>query len=135
VSEDANERATAILLIAHGSREAGANQDLFDLASRLAGGGEPRVIEPAFLELAEPDLATSAARCVVRGARRVLIVPYFLSLGVHLVRDLAAAREELASRHGGVEFILGAPLGPHPLLDELVRLRIEELSALPPHRA
>lgn len=124
-----SEGLTAIVLIAHGSRQEGANRDLLELADRLSRGTGPKkdVIEPAFLELAEPDLATAAARCVARGARRVLIVPYFLSLGVHLVRDLAAAREELAFRHGGVDFILGAPLGPHPLLDELVRLRIDEL--------
>jgi sirohydrochlorin ferrochelatase len=55
------------------------------------------------------------------------MIPYFLSAGIHLTRDLAAARDELAQRHPGVEFRLGAPLGPHPLLDQLVATRIREL--------
>jgi sirohydrochlorin ferrochelatase len=55
------------------------------------------------------------------------MVPYFLSAGVHLRRDLTSARDELSRRHPGVEFRLGAPLGPHLLLDELVNARIREL--------
>lgn len=118
---------TAVLLIAHGSRNAAANQDLFDLAARLAEEGAHPIIEASFLELAEPDILEGGRRCVEQGARRVLMAPYFLSMGVHLVRDLADAREELARTHPNVAFELGRPLGPDPLLDELVRSRIREL--------
>ena len=52
------------------------------------------------------------------------MVPYFLSAGVHLVRDLTAARDAPDARHPGVEFLLGPPLGPHPLLEQLVAERI-----------
>ena len=68
------------------------------------------------------------------GGDRVLMVPYFLSAGVHLLRDLTAARDELARRHPGVEFRLGPPLGPHPLLDELVAERIASSTAGEPRR-
>ncbi len=64
---------------------------------------------------------------MARGANRVLMIPYFLSAGVHLLRDLTAARDSLSRLHPGVEFQLGPPLGPHPLLDELVVARIGEL--------
>ncbi len=118
---------TAVLLIAHGSRELSANDDLLELARRLAASGPYPVVEACFLELTEPDIPAGGARCVARGATRVLIVPYFLSAGVHLRRDLTAARDELSRRHPHVEFRLGAPLGPHPLLDQLVETRIGEL--------
>jgi sirohydrochlorin ferrochelatase len=117
----------AILLIAHGSREAAANDDLLALAGRLAASGTYPIVEACFLELTEPDIPSGAERCVARGATRVLLVPYFLSAGVHLRRDLTAARAELCRRYPNVEFRLGAPLGPHRLLDELVGTRIKEL--------
>ncbi|MEO6807581.1 MAG: CbiX/SirB N-terminal domain-containing protein [Isosphaeraceae bacterium] len=121
---------TAILLIAHGSRHAPANDDLRDLARRIAEGGEGQgdapIVEASFLELAEPDIATGADHCIALGASRVVMVPYFLSAGVHLRRDLTAARDELAGRHPGVEFRLGLPLGPDPLLDLLIRERIRQ---------
>ena len=117
---------TAILLIAHGSRHAPANDDLRQLAARLAAGGASPIVEASFLELAEPDILTGGDRCVARGARRVLLIPYFLAAGVHLRRDLTAARDELARRHPGVEFRLAPPLGPDPLLDRLVLERIRQ---------
>ena len=118
---------TAVLLIAHGSREPSANDDLHALADRLADTGEHPIVVACFLELAEPDIPTGGERCVAQGATRVLMVPYFLSAGVHLRRDLTAAREELEAQHPDVAFLLGPPLGPHPLLDSLVVARIMEL--------
>src|SRR4051812_23014218 len=118
---------TAVLLIAHGSRHQPANDDLHEMAARFAAEGRYPIVEPCFLELAEPDIATGGSRCVARGAERVLMIPYFLSAGGHPLRDLTAARDELSRRHPGVEFRLGPPLGPHPLLDELVAARIGEL--------
>jgi sirohydrochlorin ferrochelatase len=115
---------TALLLIAHGSREPEANEDLAHVASSLRQRGH--VVIEAFLELAEPDIDAGAGRCVALGARSVVLVPYFLSAGVHVRRDLARARDRLAARYPGVEFRLAQPLGPHPLLTEVVAQRAEE---------
>jgi sirohydrochlorin ferrochelatase len=120
---------TAVLLIAHGSRHAPANDDLHRLAAQLAGRGEYSIVEPCFLELAEPDIRAGGDRCVARGATRVLMVPYLLAAGVHLLRDLAAARDDLWRHHPGVEFRLGPALGPHPLLEQLVSERIRQVDA------
>jgi sirohydrochlorin ferrochelatase len=128
---------TAILLIAHGSRHPSANDDLHELAVRLASAGDYPIVEACFLELAEPDIPAGGERCISRGATLVLMIPYFLSAGVHLRRDLTAARDELSRRHPNVAFRLGSPLGPHPLLDSLVASRIQELKQVespPPHR-
>lgn len=129
--QPAGDGRTAILLIAHGSREESANRDLRELAGRLSGSGRDSrsIVVASFLELAEPDIAAGGEQCVASGAERVLMVPYFLSAGVHLRRDLTAARDELATRHPEVPFYLGPPLGPHRLLDELVAARIGELEA------
>src|SRR5262249_988623 len=117
---------TGILLIAHGSRERGANEDLVALATRMAAQGTYSIGEASFFELAEPDIIAGGERCVAQGASRVLMIPYFLSAGVHLLRDLTAARDELSRKHPDVKFHLAPPLGPHSLLDELVTTRIRE---------
>ncbi|MDR3637897.1 MAG: CbiX/SirB N-terminal domain-containing protein [Isosphaeraceae bacterium] len=120
---------TAVLLIAHGSRHAPANDDLHELAARLSARGAYSIVEPSFLELAEPDIIAGGDRCVVRGATRVLMIPYFLSAGVHLRRDLTAARDALGERHPTVTFVLGPALGPDPWLDRLVVERIQQTAA------
>src|SRR5262245_10367722 len=113
----------ALLLIAHGSREESANDDLRHVVAELRRQGTFAVVEEAFLELAEPDIDTSAARCVEQGAAWVVLLPYFLSAGVHVRRDLAAARRRLSERYPQVEFRLAEPLGRHPLLIEVVTAR------------
>ncbi len=118
---------TAVLLIAHGSRHAPANDDLRRLAADLAAVGDYSVVEPAFLELAGPDIPSGGSRCVERGAGRILMIPYFLSAGVHLLRDLTAARDALQARFPAVDFLLGPPLGPHPILLRLVSDRARAL--------
>jgi sirohydrochlorin ferrochelatase len=117
---------TALLLIAHGSREEEANADLYQLAAALRGRGRYGFVEAAFLELAEPTVPQGAARCIAQGARRVILLPYFLSAGVHVRRDLAALRAQLAGEHPGVEFRLAEPLGPHPLLPQIVAERARQ---------
>jgi sirohydrochlorin ferrochelatase len=114
-----------LLLIAHGSRQAEANADLWHVAEGLRGRGWP-IVEASFLELAEPDIDEGGRLCVEQRAERVVLVPYFLSAGVHVLRDLASARDRLAARFAAVDFRLAQPLGRHPLLLDVVEERARE---------
>jgi sirohydrochlorin ferrochelatase len=114
---------TALLLIAHGSRRAEANAELDYLAAELRARGEYLVVQPSYLELADPEIVPGGEMCVAVGAGRVVMLPYFLSPGRHVVEDLTAARDELARRHPAVEFVLAEPLGRHPLMLQVVTER------------
>src|SRR5581483_5204493 len=94
---------TALLLIAHGSRHPEANADLQRIAEELRDRGYA-IVAPSYLELAAPDIMTAGCQCVEEGAERVILVPYFLSAGVHVKRDLSAARDTLADRFPHLEF-------------------------------
>lgn len=119
----------ALLLIAHGSRQEEANADLDHLAAELRRDGRFVAVIASFLELAEPTIDDGAARCIAEGAERVVLLPYFLSAGIHVRRDLMAARDRLAERFPHVGFRLAEPLGRHPLLVRIVTERAgEELS-------
>jgi sirohydrochlorin ferrochelatase len=117
---------TALLLIAHGSRQAEANDDLTALAEELRQSGSYAIVEASFLELAEPTIAEGGHRCTLQGAARVILLPYFLSAGVHVQRDLRDHRDRLARAFPAVEFALAQPLGRHPLLREIVLQRAQE---------
>ena len=114
---------TGLLLIAHGSRRAEANADLQHVAREMRATGEFAIVESAYLELAQPDIETGAAACVAQGAERVVLLPYFLSAGVHVQQDLTAMRTRLAERFPDVEFCLAEPLGRHPRLVDIVKDR------------
>jgi sirohydrochlorin ferrochelatase len=116
---------TALLLIAHGSRQEEANVDLLYVAAGLRAQGWPIVVS-SFLELAEPGIEEGGVSCIQQGAERVILVPYFLSAGVHVRRDLFAARAKLAERYPAIVFRLAEPLGQHPLLLDVVTERARE---------
>jgi len=116
---------TAVLLIAHGSRRAEANADLVQLAEQVRGHGYP-IVEVSYLELAEPTIPEGGARCLKDGVQRVLMMPYFLSPGVHVAHDLEEHRQQLMAAHPGIGFELCAPLGLHPLLVDVVMARLNE---------
>ena len=79
-----------IIVFAHGSRVESANQAVRNVAADLARVSGDRV-EAAFLELGQPDLPGAAARLVDAGADSITVVPYFLTLGMHMERDLPRA--------------------------------------------
>jgi sirohydrochlorin ferrochelatase len=123
-----NRTGIALLLIAHGSRQPEANGDLFQLVASIRARSEYAIVEPAFLELAEPTIAGAAQRCVQQGAQEVIMLPYFLSAGVHVLRDLTEARARLAEKFPGARFHLAEPLGRHPLLIEIVLERAGQVA-------
>ena len=120
---------TVLILIAHGSRQAEANDDLYATVESLRSVGRYPIVEPAFLELAEPTIEQTSHRCIQLGADRVILLPYFLSAGVHVQRDLAAQRDLVSRRHA-VEVVLAAPIGRHKFLIEVLCERAIEAERL-----
>jgi sirohydrochlorin ferrochelatase len=116
----------ALLLIAHGSRRPEANADLEFIAAGIRERGRYPIVQTSFLELAEPGIEAGGTLCVERGAAEVILLPYFLSPGIHVVEDLTEARARLAERFPGVSFTLAEPLGRHPRLLDIVEERARE---------
>ena len=113
-----------IVLIAHGSRRREANQDLVDLAAAVAERSPEAIVEIGYLEFAQPGIAEGLQRCAARGARRIVMVPYFLSTGVHVTRDLEEARSEFSSQNPEVTVVMARALELHPQIIDIVIERI-----------
>jgi len=75
---------TGIIVFAHGSRLEPANEAVRSVARQLVGAGRFETVEAAFLELGEPSLEGAVEALVGRGVHDILVVPYFLTLGIHL---------------------------------------------------
>lgn len=116
--------STAILLMGHGSRVAEANLALHEIAGMVARQGGFAIVEVAFREQHPPNIQAGIDACVKRGAQRILLYPYFLYAGAHVLEDLPDEMTTAARRHPGLELVLGTPLGVHPKLAEIVCERI-----------
>ncbi len=107
---------TGLIIFAHGSSVASANEAVARVTERMAVDGGYELVETAFLEMAKPDLAEAVARLVARGAKRLVVIPYFLTLGIHLRRDLPRIVADLAGVHEGLRIDVTEPLDGHPSL-------------------
>jgi sirohydrochlorin ferrochelatase len=115
---------TAILLIAHGSKLEEANKDALRVADEIRTRGLFACVEVSFLEFTRPTIAEGIDACARQGARQLLLLPYFLSLGAHVRRDLPLAVRQGEERHPGVTIALAEPLGFDPRLVDLALDRI-----------
>ncbi len=118
-----------LIVVDHGSRRTESNQMLEVMAGMVAEVVPYPIVEAAHMELAEPSIATAFDACVARGARTVLVSPYFLLPGKHWRQDIPALVEEAAARHPGVDYLVVAPFGLHPLMAEVVNARVEHCLA------
>jgi len=121
--------ATAIVIFAHGSSIESANESVRRVAENVRRDGGFDLVEAAFLEQGAPDLAAAVAAVIGQGATRVIVVPYFLTLGVHLQRDLPRIAAGLARKHRGVEIHIAPPLDGHPALGAILKERAKEALA------
>ncbi len=117
---------TAILMMAHGSRIAEANDAAREVAAMVQEMTGFEIVEVSFRELHEPDIQHGIDACVARGAGRILLMPYFLFMGAHVQHDLPEEIAEGQKRHPGLVMEMGGHLGAHRKLAEIEAERINE---------
>ena len=115
-----------VAIFAHGSSVASANDAVRAVAARVSSLGGFELVETAFLEGGSPDLAAAVSSLVARGATRILVVPYFLTLGLHLQRDLPRIVAGISSIETGIEIHVAPPLDGHPAMAQALIERAEE---------
>ena len=118
---------TAILLFAHGSAVEEANQGVRTLARRIQATGSYPYVQAAFLGPGRPELGEAIAKAVGARYRRIVVLPYFLTLGIHLRRDLPKLVAAERRKHPRVEIKVGRSLEDHPEMASLVLGRIQEV--------
>jgi sirohydrochlorin ferrochelatase len=118
---------TGVLLFAHGSPVEEANRGVRDLAEKIEAAGPYGYVRAAFLDGGQPDFPAGVRQAAEAGIERLIIIPFFLTVGLHLRRDLpklaAAAQEE----HPNLKIVVGQSLEGHPLMPSLILGRVQEV--------
>jgi sirohydrochlorin ferrochelatase len=118
---------TGIVVFGHGSSVASANEAVHTIAADAARQGDWDLFETAFLE-ASPRLEEAVSRLAAAGADRLLVLPYFLTFGIHLQRDLPKLADDLARKYG-ISISVAPPLDGHPDLSRILVARAREMPA------
>ena len=116
---------TGIIIVDHGSRLEQSNRLLEELAVHFAKrfAEKYEIVEPAHMELAEPSIATAYAKCVKRGATRVIVCPFFLGPGKHWTKDIPQLTATAAAQFPQTQYHVAQTLGIDDLILDLLDKR------------
>jgi len=119
----------AVIMIGHGSRVAGADDDMERIAESLrsARGG---IVELCRMSGRGTSFAEAFEKCIRQDAKEIIVIPYFLHFGVHLRQDIPEMLREAIAKHPEVRLVLGRHLGYDDSLAILVQKRLGESEEL-----
>ena len=126
VSSAAAGLVEAVIILGHGSRVPDAGKDMGKVAERLREKYGYPLVEVCNLSKLGPHFPEIFEKCVRLGETAVLVVPYFLHSGVHLLVDIPEMLKEEARKFPGVSVRMGRGFGFDEHLVDLLRDRIEE---------
>jgi sirohydrochlorin cobaltochelatase len=127
-----------LVIVGHGTRSAAGVEQFVALAERVrarAGAGLAGV-EGGLIELARPTVGEAVNRLLgIAGdqtpdavplvAVPLVAVPLVLTAAGHGKGDIPASMAREQIRHPGLRYRYGRPLGPHPVLQNLLEARID----------
>jgi len=125
------DRFDAVILLGHGSRVPGADRSMLRVAEALKEKGRYANVATCNMSRLGPHFEETFEKCVRMGARKVLLLPYFLNEGLHMKLDIPAKMQKAVRRYPHVKLVFGKNLGFDPLLVQLTEKRIEESTSLP----
>jgi len=110
-----------LLVVAHGSRRAASNDEVRQLVNQMRKHNQQYDrIECAFLELAEPLIPDGIQICIDSGAEEVVVLPYFLAAGTHVVNDIPDLLREKQQQHPDIIVRQASHIGALPGMIELM---------------
>jgi sirohydrochlorin cobaltochelatase len=123
-----------LLLAAHGTRDQAGVAGFNALAERVAAlaARDGTRVAGGFIELSLPPLREAVTALAGHIPANMVAVPLMLSAAGHAKGDIPAALARERTRHPGLSWTYARPLGPHPVLLDLLAARISEVAPSSP---
>lgn len=116
----------SLVIVAHGSRRQASNDEVRELSLRIESiiGQRFQQVKAAFLELAEPSIPDGIQQCIDNGAKEVIVFPYFLSAGRHVVEDIPGEVDITRKSNPDIKIDIVPYLGSMEKIAELMADRV-----------
>ncbi|KEF38959.1 hypothetical protein M670_01776 [Schinkia azotoformans MEV2011] len=119
---------TAIILLGRGGSDPDANSDLYKITRLLWERLNYPIVEPTFMGVTTPLIDEVIHRCLLLGAKKIVILPYFLFTGV-LIKRLEKIVQGYKERYKDHQFALAEYFGFHEKLQVILMDRVQEALA------
>lgn len=126
---------TGIVLVGHGSREPYNKETVEFFASALKSRYD--FAATAFMQINEPSIPQVIQKAVDAGMEKIIVVPVFISRGVHTDQDIpeqlalpaGAKRKTLKTKDRNVLLLYTAPIGKDPRILDIINSLITSAEA------
>lgn len=118
---------SAYLIIAHGSRDAKANEDFFGFVSKFRKKFPKKIVRGAFLEIAKPGIEEGIEFCADQGAEEIFVLPMMFFAGRHAKEDIPHRIREAKEKYPQIDFHYASPLADNPFMLELLKKQAKTL--------
>lgn len=116
---------TAILFIGRGSSDVDAKEDFYKISRLLKENLHVPILECAFIGVTTPTVQDGMERCIELGAKKVIMLPYFLFTGILMKRmNKMAEQFKLDYPHATIE--IAEYFGYHPKLQTVLLERMNQ---------
>lgn len=112
----------ALIIAAHGSRKNQSNLEVASLVQRVFKKANTsfETVEHAFLQMADPLLEKKIHELVQKGATKIVIFPFFIGSGSHILVDIPEIVKQAQLTYGHVEFKLTRHLGKIEAIEDII---------------
>lgn len=112
----------ALIIAAHGSRKKESNLEVASLAKRLSHKtkGSFDTVEHAFLQFADPLIEKKIDELVQKGAKKIVIFPFFIASGSHILVDIPDLIKKVQLTHDHIEFKITRHLGKIEAIENII---------------
>lgn len=120
---------TVLLGVAHGSKDPDSQQGVRDLLARTAALRPGLRAVDAYVDNASPSIRGRLHELAAEGVDDVVVLPLLLTPASHSKTDVAASVRAGRLDHPRMRLRYGRPLGPHPVLVDVLARRLVEAGA------
>ncbi|GMB09260.1 sirohydrochlorin chelatase [Thermolongibacillus altinsuensis] len=123
LSEQVHAQSDAILLVGRGSSDLEAQQN-FQTVGHLLEQKMEIPVQTCYLAAAQPTFLEALQNMTLSSSKHITIIPYLLFFG-QLIAKMERTIDSFRNDHQ--VFVLGEPIGRHPVLYELLKKQINDL--------
>ena len=116
----------AVLIVGHGSKREGSSGILGQVASALQKREPDTFFQTAFLEINSPNIPEGIGLCFAQGAEEIVVVPYFVQPGRHVLEDIPRIISLAQEKHPQQKIRLSSHLAFDERIVSVVLDRIAE---------
>lgn len=120
-----NDEKIHVVLVGRGSSDPDVKRDLGKIASLIEKQVDRIVVKDCYLTAAQPSFEEALQMAEHSSYRHILVIPYLLFTGI-LMKSMEKTIKEMNSIDK--EYVLAPYLGYDPLIAEILKERIEEMS-------